>query len=96
MTSNQIAYWKNVETERSNRANEAETHRANVAKESETFRHNNQTEKETWRHNYVNETNDRSEEARAWLNEFGITPKGSAELAKDITQSWKNFWGALS
>lgn len=34
MTSNQLAYWRNVETERSNRAMEYETARANRAKES--------------------------------------------------------------
>lgn len=40
MTSNQIAYWKNVETNRHNEATEQETNRANIAKESETFRDN--------------------------------------------------------
>lgn len=36
MTQNQIAYWKNVETERTNRAQEAERTRA--AKESERLK----------------------------------------------------------
>lgn len=31
MTSNQINYWKNVEAERSNRANEALSHERNLA-----------------------------------------------------------------
>ena len=51
MTANQLDYWRNKETERTNRAREAETRRANLANESltasqisETGRHNLQTE----------------------------------------------------
>lgn len=44
MTQNQIAYWANQETERSNKAKETETNRHNVVTEKETQRHNTKTE----------------------------------------------------
>lgn len=40
MTSDQIQYWRNVEQQRSNLAQERETNRANLAREQETYRHN--------------------------------------------------------
>lgn len=40
MTKNQIEYWRNVETKRSNLATELETKRSNEARELETRRHN--------------------------------------------------------
>nr|AVA30682.1 hypothetical protein [Picobirnavirus sp.] len=66
MTSIQNDYWRNQETARANRAQEAETNRANlakevetnranVAKETETNRSNVAKEKETTRHNYRTE-----------------------------------------
>lgn len=51
MTSNQLRYWQNVETERSNKAREKETNRSNLANEKETNRSNLAREKETNRHN---------------------------------------------
>lgn len=67
MTRNQIEYWRNVEIERSNRANEKETNRSNVAREAETNRHNVVTEKEVNRHNLMTEL---------------LTSQANAELAK--------------
>lgn len=55
MTHNQIAYWANVETKRSNRANEKERHRSNLANERETHRANVTREEETERHNRATE-----------------------------------------
>lgn len=55
MTSNQLRYWGNVETERSNRARERETHRANRESEKETHRANVARETETHRHNVETE-----------------------------------------
>ena len=45
MTSNQLSFYKNLETERSNRANEFETNRSNLAKETETNRANLEKER---------------------------------------------------
>lgn len=62
MTNNQLTYQKNLETERSNRAQEelgrnqlAETVRSNMARETETSLHNRITERETERANRANE-----------------------------------------
>lgn len=55
MTRNQLQYWANQETKRSNLANEQETHRSNVADETERHRHNTVTEFETSRHNVKGE-----------------------------------------
>lgn len=62
MTTNQLQYWRNVETKRSNLANENETQRHNRVGEAisantlvETKRHNLATEKETNRSNVANE-----------------------------------------
>lgn len=60
MTSNQIQYWRNVETERSNRTNEQETHRSNVVRERETMRSNLAKEFETNRHNVETERHNRN------------------------------------
>lgn len=67
MTRNQIEYWRNVETARTNLAQETETNRANMARENETHRSNvrnelemnrsNRTrEQETERHNRATES----------------------------------------
>lgn len=40
MTRNQLTYWSNQETIRTNKANEAEIKRSNKAREAETKRHN--------------------------------------------------------
>lgn len=45
MTRNQIEYWKNVETNRSNLATELETNRTNLAREAETKRANIENER---------------------------------------------------
>lgn len=62
MTANQIAYWANVERERSNRANEYltskkldEERRSNIANEKELNRSNVAREGETWRSNVARE-----------------------------------------
>lgn len=55
MTSNQLQYWRNVETNRSNLAQERETNRANLARELETNRANMAQEKETNRANLARE-----------------------------------------
>lgn len=47
MTHNQIEYWKNQETQRSNLAAERENLRSNQAKERETYRSNLERERET-------------------------------------------------
>lgn len=51
MTRNQLMYWQNVETERSNKAREAETHRYNTEYLKELNRSNVTREQETERHN---------------------------------------------
>lgn len=55
MTKNQLDFWKNQETERSNRANEAETHRANVERETEQHRSAVAKETEDLRHHTADE-----------------------------------------
>lgn len=62
MTSNQLAYMANKETERSNKAREFETNRTNLANEAisagraaEDARHNLAYEKEINRHNLASE-----------------------------------------
>lgn len=55
MTSNQLQYWRNVETNRNNVAVETETHRSNLAREVETNRSNLARESETNRHNVATE-----------------------------------------
>lgn len=49
MTANQVAYWRNVETERSNRAGEGLKHTANVIAQQEADIHS-AAQKETARH----------------------------------------------
>lgn len=56
MTRNQIEYQRNLETERSNRAEELENQRHNKVTEGETGRHNVATEGESNRHNVADET----------------------------------------
>lgn len=83
MTRNQIYYWQNVETKRSNQAREAETHRNNAAIEAETNRHNlamelltkNQYD-ELARHNLAteteqNRTNVANEQIKTVANDIG-------------------------
>lgn len=55
MTRNQIEYWRNVEAQRSNRANEIETNRSNLARENETRRNNMAVLSETHRANLARE-----------------------------------------
>lgn len=55
MTRNQIMYQQNVETKRSNLANELESNRHNVATETETNRSNVAREQETNRSNLAKE-----------------------------------------
>lgn len=55
MTHNQILYWQNRETNRSNLAREAETSRSNLAREKETERSNRARENETRRSNLARE-----------------------------------------
>lgn len=55
MTKNQLQYWQNVETQRSNLARETETNRNNMAVESETHRANLAREVEAHRANVSNE-----------------------------------------
>lgn len=55
MTSNQLQYWANKETERANRAREQENYRSNVAREEENRRSNIARETETNRSNLANE-----------------------------------------
>lgn len=65
MTANQIAYWKNVEENRSNLANERETFRSNLAREVETERSNKAKEFEDWRwHTSQEKENHRANIAR--------------------------------
>lgn len=45
MTRNQIEYWRNVETNRSNLVTELETNRSNLAREAETKRSNIENER---------------------------------------------------
>lgn len=45
MTHNQILYWQNFETNRSNLAREAETQRSNMVREAETHRANTEIER---------------------------------------------------
>lgn len=78
MTSNQIAYWRNVETERANRAQEAETYRSHVASEKETRRHNLMQEhvnmgtlRETERHNLMYEQESKRHNIETELVERG-------------------------
>lgn len=79
MTANQIAYQKNLETERNNRVSEelgrntlAETQRSNVARETETHRANLEAERnrdnvlaESIRHNKTTEEITRSYNAQS-------------------------------
>lgn len=76
MTSNQLQYWANKETERSNLAKEEETNRANVARETETQRNNLMNEMltsekntEIARSNQERERQLRSAQAQDW-NKF--------------------------
>lgn len=67
MTQNQLTYWANQETARSNLAKETETHRANVARETEENRSNRAREYETNRSNVQNEILKRdAHELDAW------------------------------
>lgn len=82
LTRNQIYYWQNVETKRSNLARENETHRNNAAVEAETNRHNlamelltkNQYE-ELARHNLANEIE---------TNRTNIANEGIKQVTNDI------------
>lgn len=66
MTRNQIEFWRNVETNRSNVAQEQETRRSNLARELETNRSNLANEKETNRHNLATERLSQIQSDRNW------------------------------
>lgn len=78
MTRNQIEYWRNKETERSNAQREREERRSNYAREAETQRHNvemeklqrraNRTNLQSVKNQYALGTSQLSETQRANLN----------------------------
>lgn len=91
MTANQIAYQRNLETARSNRANEVETKRHNLADEglgikslSESQRHNRATESETNRSNLAREM----ETTRSNLAKEALTSSYNRAM---IAQGWSSI-----
>lgn len=84
MTANQIAYWSNEETKRSNLAREFETNRSNVARE-----------KETERHNKYQEGLETSKEVRSWANELALTPQGSGQFIGNVGKGIGSVFGGF-
>lgn len=60
MTTNQLAYHRDMEAKRANLAKEQELLRSHLAQEFETNRSNVMRENETMRHNRANEEHDAS------------------------------------
>lgn len=91
MTANQIAYQRNLETARANRASEVETKRHNLAGEGlgiktllESQRHNRVTETETNRSNLAREM----ETTRSNLAKEAITSSYNQAM---IAQGWNSL-----
>lgn len=82
MTTNQIAYWANQETARSNLARETETNRSNIAKETETHRSNVVNETETHRSNLAKES--LTKEANS-IKATEVAFKGAESVTKSIS-----------
>lgn len=76
MTANQIAYWGNVERERSNRVDEEERQRSNLAKEGLTQQQIDETIRNNLFSNRLN-TNQLAEVARHNQSDEGIRAMGN-------------------
>ena len=83
MTANQIQYWRNLETERSNKAREAETERYNRASVAEQQRANLAKEAENVRHNKATEGVAISDTAQGWVSTI-VGKDGVLGVVKDV------------
>lgn len=83
MTQNQLTYWANQETARSN-----------LARETETNRHNVETERETHRANVADETErNRSNRAREYETNRSNVRNEQIQQDKQDLDAWNALWG---
>lgn len=106
MTANQINYWKNVETERANRALEdhnarslRETGRHNLVSENQNWanlaelgRHNRSVEAETGRHNLISEGHDYMSSLGSYYRGLGSKTSADAAMSNANTNAAKASW----
>lgn len=99
MTRNQIEYQRNVETQRSNQAQEAlkgreleETQRSNKAREAENYRSNTAKEAENYRSNYAREREtSRSNRAQEGLMYLRDQEVARSNLANEVLKHQANL-----